>query len=75
METKKISRNIDIVKNEIDRLRTLICKRTEWLNKPENKMRSTYNVILKDTRELIEHLDELEHELQQYLKKIPIKKN
>lgn len=69
METikKTNTRDIDIINAEIIRLRELVAKRNEWLNKPENKMRSTYKAVLQDTRDIIEHIKELENELQQLI--------
>jgi len=67
METKTINRSIDIVKMEINKIHAIIQKRNEWLAQPENKMRSTYRVVLKDTQELVEYLKELEKELQQLI--------
>jgi len=64
---KTIPRDIDIINAEIIRLRELVIKRNDWLNKPENKMRSTYKAVLQDTRDIIEQIKELEYEFQQII--------
>jgi len=56
-------RDIVAIKNEISRLTALIEKRQKWLSDPVNRRRGTWQVVLRDTRQMEETLDELQHEL------------
>lgn len=58
-------RSIETVKNEIKTLRRIIEARERWLNNPENRKRSTYVAVYKDTLALSEKLEELHEELKQ----------
>lgn len=62
--TKKSTRDIVTIKNDISRLQALIIKREQWLNDPANRRRNTWIAVHKDTLQLIDQLQELEEELQ-----------
>jgi len=53
-----------IKKLEINSLSMLIARRENWLNKPENKMRSTFGAIANDTRLMRDRLSEYRNELE-----------
>jgi uncharacterized protein YlxW (UPF0749 family) len=52
-----------VILHEMRSISGLITRRQEWLNKPENKLKGTYKVVLKDTKEMQEELAELRVEL------------
>ena len=52
-----------ILEHEILSLEILIDRRTAWLSKAENKRKSTYNAVLRDTKEMEEQLDDLHDQL------------
>ena len=47
---------------DIKSLDRLVKARHEWLSKPENRMRRTYQVVAEDTRMLERRLQELKEE-------------
>jgi hypothetical protein len=54
-----------VLDHEIRSYSALITKRQEWLSKPENKMKSTYNAVKIDTDEMVEKLAELRKDLKE----------
>lgn len=64
-QVKTQQHSIDVVKMEISALKRLIEVRERWLNKPENRLRSTYIAVYKDTLDMVDKLEELNEELQQ----------
>lgn len=62
-EVKERRSTIDALILDIWALDRLIKKRQEWLNRPENKMRSTYCAIAADTQRMVERLNFLKREL------------
>lgn len=67
-QVKPQQRSIDVVKMEIAALKRLIEVRERWLNKPENRLRSTYHAVYRDTLDMAGKLDELNDELGQLVK-------
>lgn len=51
------------VQGEINALETLISRRNEWLNKEENRLRTTYSAVAADTEAMRVKVDELKQEL------------
>lgn len=51
------------VQGEINALETLISRRNEWLNKEENRLRTTYSAVAADTEAMRVKVDELKREL------------
>lgn len=51
------------VQGEINALETLIIRRNEWLNKEENRLRTTYSAVAADTEAMRVKVDELKREL------------
>jgi len=60
-----IVRKPNVIEGEINALRKLITRRHMWLQKTENKMRTTYPAIKKDTDEMEINLFELEDEFKE----------
>jgi hypothetical protein len=56
-------RKPNVIKGEISAMENLITRRHMWLNKPENKLRTTYKAVLKDTEEMEDKLTALRAEL------------
>lgn len=59
----KEGRTASTVQGEINALETLISRRNEWLNKEENRMRTTYSAVAADTEAMRVKVDELKREL------------
>ena len=55
------------VQGEINALETLISRRNEWLNKEENRLRTTYSAVAADTEAMRVKVDELKRELDSLL--------
>ena len=62
---KKECRKAEVIEIEIEALGNLIDRRHAWMNKAENKMRRTYDAIVKDTLEMECKLLELNKELEE----------
>lgn len=78
METTRIEarpRPIENVVRELSNLVDRIENRMVWLNNSENKMRSTYSVVARDTRQMIEKADDLKREIEQIEGKQPNSNN
>lgn len=58
-----------IITNEINALDRLICRRLMWLNKPENKGKSTYQAVKLDTDQMEINLEDLRIELRAIVEK------
>jgi predicted ATPase len=54
----------------IKSLKKLIAKRDIWLDKPENKRRSTFIAVLNDTKDMREKLKDLQERLEDVTLKI-----
>lgn len=61
----KTARKPTVIETEIRALDNLIDRRQMWLNKPENKLRKTYQAVLQDTLEMECKLLELRKELEE----------
>lgn len=55
---------VAIKQAQIKQLRERYEKRQEWLSIAENKMRTTYCAIAKDTRELLQQIEDLQSEVR-----------
>ncbi len=64
IERKDVLNRPSMIKGEITSLEVLISRRHAWLNKPDNKLRTTYPEILKDTNEMEDNLITLREELE-----------
>jgi hypothetical protein len=53
------------MRDEITHLEYLVSRRHEWLDVPLNQKRTTYQSVLRDTREMEKALDGLKKELQE----------
>jgi predicted nucleic acid-binding Zn-ribbon protein len=63
----KEGRTASAVQGEINALQTLISRRNEWLNKEENRLRTTYSAVAADTEAMRVKIDELKRELDSLL--------
>ncbi len=54
-----------ILKQEIQSLELLIDRRTQWLSKSENKRKSTYGAVMRDTKDMEEKLEDLKLDLKE----------
>ncbi len=61
-------RPAEVVELEAKALGTLVERRHEWLNEPNNRLRSTYSSVKRDTAEMERRLAELAEELENALK-------
>lgn len=52
-----------IMRDEMVHLEDLVSRRRDWLDLPLNKKRSTYQAVLRDTREMEKTLEDLKKEL------------
>lgn len=66
-------RSSSIIEAEITALKSLIRRRQEWLRKPANKLKNTYEAVNKDTNQMIENLGALRCELESLEIKEPLK--
>lgn len=57
-------RTTAIVEGELKSKRTLEKARDEWLNKPDNRLKPTYDIVAKDTAKIRLEIAELEQELK-----------
>lgn len=64
---KQAERKASLVEMEIRALETLIERRHIWLQKPNNRQRSTYAAVRNDTAEMMKRLMELNDELDEIL--------
>ena len=64
IERKDVRNRPSMIKGEISSLEVLISRRHTWLNKPDNKLRTTHPEILKDTNEMEDNLVNLRQELE-----------
>jgi len=64
IERRDVRNRPSMIKGEISSLEVLISRRHAWLNKPDNKLRTTYTAILKDTTEMEDNLVALREELE-----------
>lgn len=62
MEVKNKRSTRDALVLDIESLDRLVKARHEWLNKPENRKRRTYQAVAEDTRKLERRLHELKEE-------------
>ena len=62
MTVKTISKSLPLIDAEIRAMNALINKRVTWLEKPENRMKSTFNAVNKDTEEMRQKREDLENE-------------
>lgn len=53
-----------IVEGELKAKRSLEEARNEWLSKPDNRLRPTYDIVAKDTAKIRLEIAELEQELK-----------
>ena len=60
-------RNPEVVKQEMHALIHMLERRYTWLSKRENKMRDTYQAVLRDTRKMEIQLIELKQEYKELL--------
>lgn len=65
MEVKDKRSTIEPLIMEIEAVDRLVKLRHDWLNKTENKLRSTYQAIAEDTRKIEIRLQELRREYYQ----------
>ncbi|MDD4747130.1 MAG: hypothetical protein PHW19_07600 [Salinivirgaceae bacterium] len=76
METMSFEpRPLDNVKRELEQILNTIESRMVWLNKEENRMRSTYSVVASDTRRMIEKSDDLKREIEYIIGSTPSSNN
>jgi hypothetical protein len=66
--TYNLIRNRAIIDAEIRALKTLIGKRTTWLENPANKAKSTFRAVNVDTEQMKQNLAELIQEMKDMLK-------
>lgn len=52
-------RKAEIIDQEIQAMQALVDRRWMWLNKAENKLKRTYNAVLRDTREMEQKIADL----------------
>jgi hypothetical protein len=55
-----------VLEQTIESMEKLISKREVWLNKPENKKRTTFLAVLRDTRDMREKIEDLRDKLKEY---------
>lgn len=63
METTTSNR-INVLKADIAKLRQSAQKRQQWLQTPINRMKSTFPIVLKDFKDIMDEIDMLEEELK-----------
>lgn len=60
----RAQRTTAIVEGELKAKRSLEEARNEWLSKPDNRLRPTYDIVAKDTAKIRLEIAELEQELK-----------
>lgn len=68
------TRSSSIIETEIQALKSLIRRRQEWLRKPANRKKSTWEAVNIDTNQMIENLGSLLCELESNENNKPLNK-